>query len=1573
MELSRCNWLWALALIVLVSSPVAAQDPAQRGAEFYFSDGARITLEPAEDWIAVRFASPDRKAQPAAGPDAVDFTNRRDLVGHRLSLLPIVGRQSAKMRSTLVDDLAAMPGVDLVAPVYQGVGALMIVTDEFVVDFAAGVSESIIEGINRRHGVTVVNRLRRGANTWVLRVVEGNALEMANSYNGLVEVEYAHPDFVRVMPPRPADRRSHEQRLVMAPDGTLLPPDTMIEKGRTDLLVIEPAVKVLPVGHAEQEREPGPDKVTRIEIKGEGFEGAFPNDWTLYGTPTWAPEGYRAFAGSKSGYCLGSSVDPPGPYSSNADSWMVYGPFSLADAIDARVDIQVWIETETNYDRFFIGASVNGGSFYGLSRSGGWAAHSGGDGWMNIALDLKRVPTLGDLTGESQVRVALVFESDALYNFEGVYVDDIVIEKITGGYANLTSDQFDDLQWSLANNQQLWGVDGADIQAVDAWGVTHGSDTIILAVLDEGVDLAHPDLAAKMVPGYDATGGGSAGGPSGDGAHGTGCAGIAAAITDNSLGVAGIAREAKIMPVRLFYDDGAGGLVGSDSGIAAGIDWAVANGADVLSNSWGGGSPSTVITQAIADAKTGGRGGLGTVVVFASGNSNGDMTYPDSLDTVLAVGATSPCDERKAPTSCDGEWWWGSNHGPELDIAAPGAHMYTTDISGTAGYDAGDYYYNFNGTSAAAPVVAGVAALLLGQDPTMTAAEVEAQLMATADDLATPGWDEGTGFGRVNAYRALVETLPACYPLSVGHTGLGSDPAVMPPASPGCAAGEYFGGETVTLDATPTAGWMVNNWTGTDNNGSSSTTNTVTMPASSHSAQVHYAQISCYALSLGHTGSGADPGVNLAGSVGCTPGAYHAGEVVMLVADPAAGWAIGGWSGTNDDGSLAPNNVVTMPAANHAADVSYVSVPAGCYVLHRRHSGSGSDPIPTPWNSSGCPGGTYSTGETIMLAASAAGGWTVGGWMGTDDDGSFLWVNTLDMPASDHTVSVLYVTPTLVKDIRAGSFGAFDRSDWSAVDYTTPASIGSTLYFAANDGVHGMELWKSDGSEAGTMLVKDIWPGGGSAFPWSTEDTWFSQTFVNVNGTLFFVADDGVHNYELWKSDGTPGGTVMVKDIYNSWDQLPTGLTKVGGNLFFAHTDGADGIELWKSNGTVAGTVMVKNINGGADSSSPQDLAIFGDRLVFTAVDSATGREPWISDGTGPGTRMLKDINPTGSSYADHFTEVGGELFFVADDGLIGKELWKSDGTTANTVLVKDISPEGAGINWGSNPYQLTDVDGTLFFSADDAEGSQVGHGDELWKSNGTEAGTVLVKDIWPGWNMSNPTSLNNLSGTLLFKAITPEQGTWGGELWRSDGTEPGTYMVKDTWPGENPINYWPERLMVIGNSLMFVADNSGSGDELWRSDGTGAGTAMIDDIRVGAFPSSPNWLTDAGGVLFFRASDGVYGREIWALLDNSTCHLLALNHTGGGANPVPNPTNSAGCDVGLFETGEVVTLTANPKSGWFVGSWSGSDADGSTSAVNTVTMPDVNHTVTVNYDAFPVFVDGFESGDTSAWSKSVK
>ena len=156
----------------------------------------------------------------------------------------------------------------------------------------------------------------------------------------------------------------------------------------------------------------------------------------------------------------------------------------------------------------------------------------------------------------------------------------------------------------------------------------------------------------------------------------------------------------------------------------------------------------------------------------------------------------------------------------------------------------------------------------------------------------------------------------------------------------------------------------------------------------------------------------------------------------------------------------------------------------------------------------------------------------------------------------------------LVKDIHTGS------SHLSSQEWLT--NVNGTLFFTADDGTTGQELWKSNGTTAGTVLVKDIHPGGQDSF---------AANLTDVNGTLFFSADDGSTGQELWKSDGTSAGTVLVKDITQRSAATPASLTNVNGTLFFAANDGTVGQELWKSDGTAAGTVLVKDISPGSPGS----------------------------------------------------------------------------------------------------------------------------------------------------------------------------------------------------------------------------------------------------------------------------------------------------------------------------------------------------------------------------------------------------
>ncbi|MBR9974280.1 MAG: S8 family serine peptidase [Bacteroidetes bacterium] len=384
-----------------------------------------------------------------------------------------------------------------------------------------------------------------------------------------------------------------------------------------------------------------------------------------------------------------------------------------------------------------------------------------------------------------------------------------------------TNDPYLSSQWSLNNTgsaAQYNGTPGADMEVFNAWNITTGSAAIKVAIIDEGVDLNHPDLQANLLPGYDATGLGSNGGPQGNDAHGTNCAGIVAAVADNGIGVAGIAYGSRIVPVRIAYSSGPWWIT-SDAVIADGLNWAWNQGdADVLSNSWGGGSPSALINGAIDNALLFGRGGLGASVLFSAGNGNSYVKYPANYNQTIAVAAMSMCEQRKSPSSCDGETWWGSDYGTNLDIAAPGVKIYATDISGTAGYSSGDYYATFNGTSSACPNAAGVLALVYSVNPLLTHAQARDILETTTEKVGgyvynnnVPGqpngsWSNDLGYGRVNAYNAVLAAANSmCMTDNIPPTITAPANVVLPAVAGQCGipVGQVTLGQPVVTDNCP--------------------------------------------------------------------------------------------------------------------------------------------------------------------------------------------------------------------------------------------------------------------------------------------------------------------------------------------------------------------------------------------------------------------------------------------------------------------------------------------------------------------------------------------------------------------------------------------------------------------------------------------------------------------------------------------------------------------------------------------------------------------------------------------------
>ena len=345
-------------------------------------------------------------------------------------------------------------------------------------------------------------------------------------------------------------------------------------------------------------------------------------------------------------------------------------------------------------------------------------------------------------------------------------------------------------QWALNNTGQNEGIEGLDININTAWDISSGNN-IRIAVIDEGVDLTHPELINNLLLGYDATNGASGinGACKQNDAHGTCCAGIIGS-ENNDIGVKGIAYNSKIIPIRIGYSS-VGGMQNRwtyNSWCADGIykAWSIYE-ADILSNSWGGGNDSSAVKkQAIKNAIDYGRNGKGCVVVFSAGNyttSNytTSVKFPASLSTitsVISVGALTYCGCRKYYSSCGNENWWGSCYGFGLSVMAPGIKISTTDIQGDYGYnknntssesdyDNKDYTKYFNGTSAACPHVSGVAALILSVNPNLTSQQVRDIIEQTAQKVGgytysnnptlhpNGTWNNEMGYGLVDAYKAV--------------------------------------------------------------------------------------------------------------------------------------------------------------------------------------------------------------------------------------------------------------------------------------------------------------------------------------------------------------------------------------------------------------------------------------------------------------------------------------------------------------------------------------------------------------------------------------------------------------------------------------------------------------------------------------------------------------------------------------------------------------------------------------------------------------------------------------------------
>lgn len=418
-------------------------------------------------------------------------------------------------------------------------------------------------------------------------------------------------------------------------------------------------------------------------------------------------------------------------------------------------------------------------------------------------------------------------------------------------------------------------------------------------------------------------------------------------------------------------------------------------------------------------------------------------------------------------------------------------------------------------------------------------------------------------------------------------------------------------------------------------------------------------------------------------------------------------------------------------------------------------------------------------------------------------------------------------TIKLLKDINEGA------NDSAPFNIRSTVYHNGQLFFGANDGMHGDELWVYDTS--GVRLVKDINVG--------SKGSDISHMFI-LNNKIIFTAYTQSTGTEWWISDGTAAGTNLLMDINSGTGDgifvdnfAPEESFAIYNNeLYFTGNSGSD-FELWKTNGTPGGTRLLKNI-ATSGSSFPNSYAIFKGVLYFSCREGF-----WKTNGNTNGTLLVRDNDPE-----DPFGFEPEKLFATEKLMLMiqGTNLWVSDGTKDGTKKIYNF--KSINVNWGGPRF--TEVNGTILFPANDGT-----TGEELWKTDGTTAGTQLVKDMWPGSKGYAPQNTVVFQNKLYYKG---DNGISNIELYVSDGTADGTKLFYEFSAFSAGLNLPTE--IVADSQYIYLGAGPSFSKEIWVSDGTKGNTRELDINPSGE--SRPNGLYLFDGKLFCFAQTNEKGFE---------------------------------------------------------------------------------------------------------------